>query len=445
MFTGYHILIKFFNNGNTANDFTKEDYIHFEKNSIEGDLQGITEKLDYLSSLGIDLIYLGPVFESMTTHGYDTTDYFSLSENVSLPEKEKRLNVLNILIEEAHKRNIRVILDIVLNHASKYYNFDSIPEGFKPVTEPPQSRQEERWQKMFIFWNFSDSSTREFLTEVGRYWLKNTNADGFRLDHALGIPQDFWFYFITEMKKIRNDVILLGEVWDDVKDEKDNYNLIKSFKSFEGKNIFTSLFDFFVYDSFEKIFVNKSKNMKEFCEILKMSSDINDEKFSLTYFIENHDLKRFIDICNDKEIWKNVMKLLFTLSGNIMLEYGNEICIKGDKEYIFPSESGRVAMIFPENHTKEQTDCFTFTKDLIKMRKNNEELQSGKYFFREADNDYLIFEKILENRKSVVMIFRKSTEYFFDNTYKSLTDNTVFKGYVNVPEGVYILKCCDEI
>ena len=118
MFIGYHILIKFFKNGELSNDFPKESYKYYEKNAIDGDLQGIIQEMDYLNELGIDLIYLGPIFKAQTTHGYDVIDYFSISENISSVSEEEANDILKKLLEEAHKRNIKVIIDLVLNHAS---------------------------------------------------------------------------------------------------------------------------------------------------------------------------------------------------------------------------------------------------------------------------------------------------------------------------------------
>ncbi|MDY6894177.1 MAG: alpha-amylase family glycosyl hydrolase, partial [Thermotogota bacterium] len=229
MFLGYHILTKFFKNGESTNDSPKESYRYYEKNAIDGDLQGIIQGLDYLKDLGIDLIYLGPIFKSKTTHGYDITNYFSISENISFNSEEEAKAIFKKLIEDAHKKGIKVIIDLVLNHASKEFDFNSIPKDLTVKTESPRSPQEERWQRSFLFWNLDDEDTREFLIRVGEYWLKNYELDGFRLDHALGLPLSFLEEFSLRMKKIKKDVIILGEVWEDEGDQLKNFNLLKRF------------------------------------------------------------------------------------------------------------------------------------------------------------------------------------------------------------------------
>ncbi len=84
----------FFKNGELSNDFPKESYKYYEKNAIDGDLQGIIQEMDYLNELGIDLIYLGPIFKAQTTHGYDVIDYFSISENISSVSEEEANDIL---------------------------------------------------------------------------------------------------------------------------------------------------------------------------------------------------------------------------------------------------------------------------------------------------------------------------------------------------------------
>ncbi|BBE31541.1 hypothetical protein OSSY52_16820 [Tepiditoga spiralis] len=435
MFIGYHILIKFFKDGNIENNWKKEEYLKFEKNSIEGDLQGIIEKLDYLQDLGIDLIYLGPIYESKTTHGYDTINYYKIASHLSSKEENKRNEVLKKLLIESHKRGIKVILDLVLNHASKNYDMKSI-KNFNVKTEPPQSIQEKRWQTLFQFWNISDIETRKFLIDVGKYWLENFDVDGFRLDHALGIERSFWKEFSKEMKKIKSDVILLGEVWDDVADEEENYELIKKFKSFENEKIFTSLFDFFIYDVLKDVFIEKNKSLKDFYKMISKSNELNDTHFNLTYFVENHDVPRFIDLCKNKEIFFNVMKVLMVITGNVMLEYGNEIALAGDKNFEWFHESGRVPMKFKKNWNLKEIETFNLIKKLIKIRKENKELSDGSYELIYSSDDSILFKKKLNKKETFVLITFKTfkADYEFEDLISNEKEINIFE------PGVYYLK-----
>ena len=419
MFIGYHILIKFFKNGELSNDFPKETYKYYEKNAIEGDLQGIIQEMDYLNDLGIDLIYLGPIYKAQTTHGYDVIDYFSISENISSVSEEEANDILKKLLEEAHKRNIKVIIDLVLNHASKNYDFSTIPDGLKVKTEPPQSPQEIRWQGSFLFWDLGDRDTREFLIRVGEYWLENFELDGFRLDHALGLPLDFLEEFSDRMKKINKNVIILGEVWEDEGDKEKNFALLKKFKGYDAQR-FTSLFDFATYNIIKEVLGEQKKNLKDLYEQIILSNKLNEDTFQLTYFIENHDLPRFIDISKDIDSFYIAMGLLMALTGNIMLEYGNEIALKGDPSAHHFSDSGRVAMKFKDSWTEEEFRIYNYTQTLINLRKKHSALSRGTYELIDAKEKRLIFKKNYEDNEIIIFISLEDKPFDLKKEYLDL-------------------------
>ncbi|RAO99834.1 hypothetical protein PW5551_02065 [Petrotoga sp. 9PW.55.5.1] len=413
-----------------------ESYKYYEKNAINGDLQGIIQELDYLKELGIDLIYLGPIFKSDTTHGYDVTNYFSIAEHISDVSEEVSRKILINFLEEAHKRGIKVILDLVLNHASKEFDFNSVPEDLTVSVEPPQSPQEERWQRSFIFWDLNDKNTKEFLIKVGEYWLKNFDIDGYRLDHALGLPLDFLEEFLSRMKKIKKDVIVIGEVWEDEGNKVKNFQLLKRFKGRDAQR-FTSLFDFATYDTIKEIIGMKKGSLKDLYDQIILSNKLNEKEFQLTYFIENHDLPRFIDICKDVEDLKIALGLLMSLTGNIILEYGNEIGLQGDATILHFSESGRVPMKFKEEWNQSEKEMFEYSKKLISLRKNNPALTCGEYDLREANGDVLIFEKKSFDNRVIVLINRGREKYKTNKTYLDIISNKKISSFY---KGIYYLK-----
>jgi len=436
MFLGYHILTKFFKNGELRNVFPKKSYRYYEKNAIDGDLQGVIQELDYLKDLGIDLIYLGPIFKSKTTHGYDITNYFSISENISSNSKEEAKAIFTQLIEDAHKKGIKVIIDLVLNHASREFDFDSVPKDLTVKTESPRSPQEERWQMSFLFWNLDDKDTREFLIRVGEYWLKNYELDGFRLDHALGLPLAFLEEFSTRMKKIKKDVIILGEVWEDEGDKLKNFNLLKKFKGNDAQR-FTSMFDFATYDTIKETLGKKNASLLDLYNQIVLSSQLNEKEFQLTYFIENHDLPRFIDICQEIEIFYIAVGLLMALTGNVMLEYGNEIALKGDETIHNFHESGRVAMKFKEDWSELEKKTFNYCKNLVDLRKVHSSLSSGSYELITSEENLLIFKKKATYDEIKVLIYIGEQEYHLDEEYFDLIRNIkVWK----LKKGIYYLQ-----
>lgn len=439
MFNGYHILLKFFYNGYKGNDFNENNYVYHEKNSIEGDLQGILEKIDYIKDLGVDLVYLGPIYDAETTHGYDTKDYFNISENIAYKDPIKSKKLLNEVISEFHKRDIKVILDLVLNHASKNYLFDNIPFDIIPKTESPNSPQELRWQRFFLFWNVEDPDTKEFLIRVGEFWLKNFDIDGYRLDHAIGLPAQFWYDFSKRMKAIKKDVILLGEVWDDQGDDRKNFNLIKNFLFYKNENVFTSLFDFSFYSKLTNC-INKNFDLKELYEAIEESEKLNFKEAKMTYFIENHDLPRFIDYSNNLDYFKIALGLLFFMNGNIMLEYGNEFCLRGDKEYWNFNESGRVPMKFPENWNNDEKEIYNYTKKLIMLRKKYDILSSGKFKYISSSKDYLLFEKSSKKEIAKILIVKHKIKNTFFDGEENLLDNLKYSFNDILNPNIYFFK-----
>ncbi|PWJ96461.1 glycosidase [Oceanotoga teriensis] len=436
MFIGYHILVKFFYNGDSENDFLPNEYRFCESNSVEGDLKGIIDNFDYIKELGVDLIYLAPIFKSDTTHGYDTVNYFKLATHIFDKNEFKSQKLLHNFINLCHSNDIKVIFDLVLNHVSKFYEMETITQ-FRPVTENPKTPQENRWQRLFKFWNVEDLETKKFLISVGKYWVEKFNIDGYRLDHAIGLPIEFWSEFYIELKNINKDIILLGEVWDDISDSNDNYKLIKHFKEFDGNTTFTSLFDFYMYDSIIEFFAEDKINNSQFFNRIIKSYSMNNKNFKLTYFMENHDLPRFINICRDYKKFEMVLKFLFTLSGNLMFEYGNEIGIQGDITYKNFHESGRVSMKFKDNHSIKEKYLFDLFKKLVNLRKNNKSLFKGNYILKE-DKDVLIFDKVYNEDKFMILV-NKNDNYLLEGTYfDELTEEYYEDSFFE--KGVYILS-----
>ena len=193
-----------------------------------GNFNGITEKLDYIASLGVNLIYLNPISKSFSSHRYDTGDYKTPDPLLGTEEDFAEL------CRQAHKRGIRVILDGVYSHTgsnSPYFNregqFDSV--GAYNSTESPYYSWYtfHHWPDSYnSWWNFDtlptvnkmDPAFVNYIIEdedsVVAHWLK-LGADGFRLDVADELPDEFIRLLRKRIKGINPDALLLGEVWED--------------------------------------------------------------------------------------------------------------------------------------------------------------------------------------------------------------------------------------
>ena len=193
-----------------------------------GSLAGITEKLDYLQSLSVTTLYLNPIFEAASNHRYDTADYRAIDPLLGDEE------TFRTLCREAHKRGMRVMLDGVFNHTgsrSRYFNAD----GFYPELGAAQSQDSpyydwysfHPWPTDYDAWwgvktlpavNEQRPAYRQFIFKgedsVVRHWLR-CGADGWRLDVADELPDDFIAGIRRAIEDEKPDGYLLGEVWED--------------------------------------------------------------------------------------------------------------------------------------------------------------------------------------------------------------------------------------
>ena len=193
-----------------------------------GDLRGVTEKLDYLKGLGVDTLYFNPIFEAAENHRYGTADYDRVDPMLGTNADFARL------CDEAHKRGMRIVLDGVFNHTgyvSRYFNGD----GFYPEPGACQSWDSPyrpwfnftQWPKKYESWwgiyslpavNESCPSYRDFIfagaDSVVRRWLR-AGADGWRLDVADELPDDFVHGIHQAARAEKADAVVIGEVWED--------------------------------------------------------------------------------------------------------------------------------------------------------------------------------------------------------------------------------------
>ena len=190
-----------------------------------GDLWGVIDKVDYLAELGINAIWFNPIFQSASNHRYHTHDYFQIDPMLGGNE------AFDALIEAAHARGIRVILDGVFNHASRgFFQFSDIAEQqeksgyvdwFRIRKFPIDPFNEDKPAGYDAWWglhalpafNTDTEAVREFLWKVGTHWIER-GADGWRLDVPNEIATEgFWDEFRSRVRAANPDAYITGEIW----------------------------------------------------------------------------------------------------------------------------------------------------------------------------------------------------------------------------------------
>ncbi len=191
-----------------------------------GDLLGIVEHLDHLTDLGVSALYLNPIFQSPSNHRYHTHDYEKvdplLGGNAAMRE----------LVDKAHARNIRIILDGVFNHASRgFFQFNDILENgphspwldWFSIQKWPLSAYDGSKPANYSSWvgnralpkfNVDNPQVREFLMGIAEFWIREYDIDGWRLDVPSEIKTPgFWEEFRRRVRKVKPDAYLVGEIW----------------------------------------------------------------------------------------------------------------------------------------------------------------------------------------------------------------------------------------
>ncbi|MBW2408809.1 MAG: hypothetical protein JRF72_03350, partial [Deltaproteobacteria bacterium] len=203
----YHILIDRFA-GYTAPD--KWEHPEF----IGGNLRGIVDKLDYLTDLGVNAVWLSPFCKTSAYHGYHVTDFFKVDPHFGT------LGDLKELIERAHNTGIKIIADFVPNHCSRKHPFFKAAQADKN-SEYYRWFTFKKWPNTYLCFlsfpeipklNLQHTPARKHIIESAKYWL-SFGIDGFRLDHCIGPTHDFWQDFRGQIKADYPDCVLIGEAW----------------------------------------------------------------------------------------------------------------------------------------------------------------------------------------------------------------------------------------
>lgn len=420
-----------------------------------GDLNGVRQKLDYLVELGIERIWLMPIMPSPSYHKYDVTDYRNIHQDYGSLEDFK------LLVQEAHDKNIQVLLDLVVNHTSwahpwfrqakqgpnnpfrDYYMWadkDSIADVIEKKTVTYDSDNLTQWHAVrgntrdehyygFFYkgmpdLNFDNPKVKSEVFEIGKYWLTEMEVDGFRLDAAKYIfPENraednhrWWLEFRAEMQKYNPNVYLVGEVWAET-------DITAPF--LQG---LSAVFNFDMSFAIPEV-LNAGKDtidlIGKYIAIQEQYSRFSDEFVDAT-FLKNHDQNRILsELGGDLNKAKVAASLLLTLPGSPYLYYGEELGMLGKKPdehirepFLWKKDSldpGQPRWIKAKYSTsksvrpldqqiKDPGSLYHHYKSMIGLRKENEVLRYGNVVKAPFDNaGVLAFIRSWEGRSLLVV------------------------------------------
>ncbi len=401
-----------------------------------GNLRGICEKLGYFSELGVKVIYLNPIFKAYSNHRYDTADYHKIDELLGDEEDFVRL------CDRAHDMGMKIILDGVFSHTgsnSKYFDKLSVFGGGAYSNENSPYRSWygfERYPDVYTSWwgidtlpcvNELDEGFLDYIIRsedsVIAHWVK-CGADGFRLDVADELPDEFIYELRTRLKKLKKDSLLIGEVWEDASNKISYGKRRRYFTGGELDSVMNYPFRNCIID-----YVKGNDKGTQLCQgVMTIAENYpSDVLNSLMNILSTHDTERILSVLSpsplptDKDLWagfklneedreeavlrlKVAAFLQFILPGMPCIYYGDEIGTEGGGDPFCRSffDWGRV----------DNNELRDFYIKLAKLKNSSEALRFGDISVETDGNGR-------------VTVTRK-------------TDNEFLRAYVNMGEPITI-------
>jgi cyclomaltodextrinase len=397
----YQIFPDRFANGNPANDPPNVQKWGSEPTIWGfqgGDLRGIVQHFDYLLDLGITALYLNPIFAAPSNHRYNTSDFYQIDPKLGT------LADFHLLVETAHRNEVRIILDGVFNHVGRgFFAFVDVLENgeHSPYKDwfhikgfPLDAYSPGELENYLAWWNIkslpklntSNKKVRNYIFDVARYWISQ-GTDGWRLDVPNEIDDDgFWDEFRQVIWSANREAYLLGEIWD------------INPRWVDGKH-FNGLMNYPVRDALIDLLQGRENATQFNSRIDRLFKSYSDETMSAMYVpLDSHDTERFKTSVNGS-VEKLKLAFLFQMAflGAPAIYYGDEIGLEGGKD----PDSRRA---FPWKKSTWDHDLREWVKTLITLRKRIPCLRRGDFRGLSAEDDSYIFSRNLGEDKVLVVL-----------------------------------------
>lgn len=407
--------------------------------NLHGDIRGIIDHLDYIRDLGIDVIYLTPIFKSDSSHKYDTIDYYQIDPSFGTAED------LRELVQKAHQYGMKVVLDAVFNHTGRDFF------AFKDIIENKEKSKYLDWYfidkfpldnesgqapnfKCFGYYsgmpklNLKNPEVEKYVTDVACYWIKECDIDGWRMDVGDEISHYFWKHFRRAVKAVKKDALIIGEIWHYAGDflEGDEWDTVMNYPFY--LNLIDLLAD-------EKIGVSR------FIQNLGyMKGRLNKKCYPLMWnLIDSHDTARFLHLCNNKQKQHLAAAFQLLMPGMPMIYYGDELAMPGAND-----PDCRRGMYWDEEY--RDNEMLEWYKRLIQVRRTHACIVEGELaetITRDEDGTIVLIRKNTE--ETVALIFNCSNDTNEFNEYAgqyNLLGESVFDGKVEGYDAAVLL--CDS-
>ena len=373
-----------------------------------GDLKGLTEKLDYIKSTGATSIWLSPLADNTEQvkigdyHGYGHHGYW-IRDHYKVEEHQGSMADARKLVEEAHKRGLKIVLDVVLNHVGP----DNVllQDPHKKATWFHNKGGITDWNDGYNVeqgdlgglpdLNQENPETYKFLVDNTLWWIKEVGVDGIRLDAVKHVSREFWGKFIPEIKEKsgKEDLFVMGEAF------HGDPNVIASYQK-AGVDF---LFDLPLYYTMRETF-GQGESMKRVAARLGQDS-LYDDPGKLVTVLDNHDLPRFLSTAHksapgegDQRL-KQALAFQMTVRGIPSIYYGTEAAFSGGED-----PHNREMMDF-----NARPDMRAYLQGLTTLRNGSDALQHGAQREMWVDDSVYAFSRATESEE-IISVFHNGTE-----------------------------------
>jgi glycosidase len=390
----YEVFPDRFANGDPSNDpvgVVEWTAAPTRDNFFGGDLAGLIGKLDYLDNLGVNALYLTPIFKAGTNHRYDAHDYFRVDPALG------DVDLVRELVRQAHARGMRVVLDGVFNHcgdgfwafrdvlargsSSPYYDWffvDSVP-----ISKDPPNYQACGGAPYLPKLNTDHPDVRRHLLDAAGYWLREAEIDGWRIDVPWEVSDEFWCELREVVKAANPDAYLVAEAW------YEWWRLPEIFDGLMNYRLRKQLLDFCVLGVVDAQTLARGLEML-FAEALDAPAMLN--------LLGSHDTVRLLTrAAGDERRAILAFAALFTLPGAPMLYYGDELGMEGEND-----PDCRRAMVW--DPALQRDSIQTAVRGLIELRRTVPALRRGSYVPVYAFNRVFAYARTAEAEQVTVVL-----------------------------------------
>ena len=400
--------------------------------SKEGTFKQVIEKLDYIKSLGTDILYLLPIHEiGIEGHKGSLGCPYSIKDYYSIAKELGTLDDFKELINETHNHGMKIMMDIVFNHTSRdSLLFKTHPEWFFKKDGKYTSKAGD-WTDVYDM--VHNKELDEYLSDNLVYWAK-LGVDGFRFDVCSLIPMSFYKLARKKLNKVNRNIIFLGEA---IEYNFTNFMRSQNYVADCDAELYQYFDLLYNYDSFPflKDYIQLNKDIKEYKDYMYFEEALLPSNALRIRSFENHDQERLAKFLNKQQL-RNLLAYSFFLKGTGFIYAGQET-LNTNKPSLFDKD------VISLDINDENKDYVEFVKLMIELkhnRKNKKLLTSSVIKNEKSDEELFIVDNVFEDQSHLLGIFNlsktnsslefKEEKYF--GKYKNLITNktiTIKEGY----------------